>query len=385
MARVLLVHQPVDGGVGRHVGDLARGLDGAGHDVILCGPERPAGAPDRCGHVRLPMGRSLSPGADLRACRGLNAAIAATAPDLVHAHSSKAGAVARLVHVAHPRLPVVYTPHGYAFAGYFERDRERTAYRAIERALSAFGGRIVCVCEAEARLARRVARRRQIRVVHNGIAAPAEEPTIDPAMARLASRGPVIGTVTQLRPGKGVEALLDALPVVLETHPDAQLAIWGDGTERETLRRRAVQLRTDASVHFLGPTTDPLSIIAGAQVFAMPSLAEAFPYVILEAMSMGCPIVSTDVGGVGEAITSGEDGLLVAPGNSDALGDALVTLLDDPALAARLGAGARRRVRSDFTLARMVRGILEVYAELSPRFAEAAMEPSSRPIRAQVS
>jgi glycosyltransferase involved in cell wall biosynthesis len=370
LARVLLVYQPVDGGVGRHVGDLARGLDGAGHDVILCGPERPAGAPDRCGHVRLPMGRSLSPRADLRACRGLNAAIAATAPDLVHAHSSKAGAVARLVHVAHPRLPVVYTPHGYAFAGYFEREGERTVYRAIELALSAFGGRIVCVCEAEARLARRVARRRQIRVVHNGIAQPAAQPGVDPVMARLAGRGPVIGTLTQLRPGKGVETLLDAMPLVRASHPEAQLAIWGDGIELETLRRRAARLGIDASVHFLGPTADPLGVIAGTHVFAMPSLAESFPYVMLEAMSMGRPIVSTDVGGVGEAITSGEEGLLVAPGNPAALGDGLVTLLGDRALANRFGAGAQRRVRNEFTPARMMRGTLEVYAELSPGFAD---------------
>lgn len=331
------------------------------------------------------MGRSLSPRADLRACRGLNAAIAATEPDLVHAHSSKAGAVARLVHVAHPRLPVVYTPHGYAFAGYFEREGERTAYRAIERVLSALGGRIVCVCDAEARLARRVARRRQIRVVHNGIARPAERPVIDPAMARLARQGPLIGTLTQLRPGKGIETLLDALPRVHAVHPNAQLAVWGDGTERERLWRHAVELGIDASVHFLGPTTDPLSIIAGTQVFAMPSLAESFPYVMLEAMSIGCPIVSTDVGGVGEAITSGEHGLLVTPGDSVALGDALVTLLDDPAAAARLGAAARRRVRNDFTLGRMMRGTLEVYGELSSRFAGSSTEPSSRPVRAEAS
>jgi glycosyltransferase involved in cell wall biosynthesis len=380
----MLVHQPVDGGVARHVADLARGLDGAGHDVILCGPERPDGAPDRCAHVRLPMRRPLSPRADLRACRDLNAAIAATAPDLVHAHSSKAGAVVRLVHVAHPHLPVVYTPHGYAYAGYFERDSERTVYRAIERALSALGGCIVCVCEAEARLARRVARRRQIRVVHNGIAPAAEQPALDQTMARLARRGPVIGALTQLRPGKGVETLLDALPRVQRIHPNAQLAIWGDGTERETLRRRALRLGIDASAHFLGPTTDPLSVIAGAQMFTMPSLAEAFPYVILEAMAIACPIVSTDVGGVREAIGSGENGLLVPSGNSEALGEALVTLLDDPAAAARLGAAARRRVRRDFTLAGMIRGILDVYSELSPHFAGAPAQRSSRPTPAQV-
>lgn len=381
----MLVYQPVDGGVDRHVGDLAQGLDGAGHDVILCGPERPDGAPDRCAHVPLPMTRSVSPRADLRAGRALKAAIAATAPDLVHAHSSKAGAVSRLVHLAHPRLPLVYTPHGFAFAGYFERDGERAVYRAIELGLSALGGYIVCVCEAEARLARRVARRRQIRVVHNGIAPAIEQPGIDPTMARLSRRGPVIGALTLLRPGKGVETLLDALPRVQRTHPDAQLAIWGDGTQLEALRRRAVRLGIDASTHFLGPTTDPLGVIAGAQVFTMPSLAEAFPYVILEAMSIACPVVSTDVGGVREAISSGENGLLVAPGNAEALGEALVTLLDDPAAAARLGAAGRRRVRRDFTLAGMMRGILEVYSELSPHFARAPAQQSSRPTPVQMS
>ena len=154
----------------------------------------------------------------------------------------------------------------------------------------------------------------------------------------------------------------------------------GDGAEREALRDRAGQLGIAASVHFLGATSDPLSVIAGAQVFAMSSLAEAFPYVMLEAMSVGCPIVSTDVGGVGEAITSGEEGLLVAPGDPIALGDALALLLDDPALAARLGARARQRVRGEFTLARMMRGILDVYGELEPRFADATTGSPVTPI-----
>lgn len=314
------------------------------------------------------MTRAISPADDLRACRSLSAAVSATSPDLIHAHSSKAGAVTRLVRLAHPRLPLVYTPHGYAFAGHFERKRERVAYQAIEFGLSALGGRILCVCEAEARLARRLARRRQIRVVHNGISSPALAPPVDPMMIELGRRGPVIGTLTQLRPGKGVEMILDALPMVLAVNPDVQVAIWGEGPELQVLRSRAVELRIEASVHFLGTTANPLSALAGSHVFAMTSLAEAFPYVILEAMSVGCPIVASDVGGVSEAIASGETGLLVAPGDAGALSQALISVLNEPRLAQRLGAAARARAHTEFTLEAMLRGTLQVYGELSTSF-----------------
>src|SRR2546429_3162219 len=154
--RVLLCHQPTDGGVGRHVRDIAEGLSEDGFEVILCSPAVPEGTDPALRHVPLDLRRAIVPRTDLAAQVGLARIIAQLRPDVVHAHSSKAGALARLARLARPRLPVLYTPHGVAFAGYFSREIERSAYRAIERALAPLASRIVCVCEAEARLGRPV-------------------------------------------------------------------------------------------------------------------------------------------------------------------------------------------------------------------------------------
>jgi glycosyltransferase involved in cell wall biosynthesis len=362
MTRVLLVHQPIDGGVGRHVADLANGLAGLGYEVTTCGPEPPHGVLGAARHVRLDLRRPVS-STDLGMAARLARIVGHLRPHLVHAHSSKAGAVTRLARLGHPRIPVLYTPHGFAFAGHFDNAAERLAYREAERALGRLTTRVICVCEAEARLARVVVPEARVSVVHNGITVRAGGPP-DPRVQDLMHRGPVVCTLGLLRPGKGVETLVDAVPAVLAHHPDVQIAVWGDGPEREALIRRARRLGVDRAVHFLGPTAAPLSAMRGAAVFVMPSWKESFPYVILEAMSSGVPIVSTDVGGVREAITDGEHGLLVPHQNAAALARAIVLMLGDSELCARLSAFAHRRVKEEFTRRRMLTDLSQLYTEI---------------------
>jgi glycosyltransferase involved in cell wall biosynthesis len=362
--RVLLCHQPTDGGVGRHVADLIDGLSEAGHEVIVCSPAVPSRATRAVRHVPLDLRRAIAPGADLMALRRLASVVRDVRPDVIHAHSSKAGAIVRLARVLAPRTPVVYTPHGYAFAGHFSSSRERAAYRAIERALSPLTSRVLCVCEAEARLARSLGGGSRVRVVHNGIAPPPAGPP-DERLAELAKRGPVVGALTLLRPGKGLETLLDAAPLLTARHPAVQVCIVGEGPDLEQLQARAAALGVADAVHFVGPTEDPLSALRGMSVFVHPSWAESFPYVILEAMAVGLPIVASDVGGIGEAVADGESALLVAPGDAPALADALGALVDDRERAARLAAAALAAL-SDFTREAMIERLTGVYAELAP-------------------
>lgn len=362
MRRVLLVHQPTDGGVARHVTDLAIGLQERGFQAVLCGPSRPAGLPSSCAHIRLDLRRAIAPGADPAAVVRLARIVSEVDPALIHAHSSKAGAVARLAKLLHPRVPVVYTPHGYAFAGHFSRELERSAYREIERMLARLADRVLCVCEAEARLACMVGPAERVRIVHNGIE-PAGAGPVDRRVAELTADGPVVCALTLLRPGKGIETLIDALPAVLAEHPRARIAIGGDGPDLEALRARARRLDVAEAVHFLGQSPDPLSLLRGAQIFVHPSWAESFPYVILEAMSLGLPIAASDVGGVGEALSDGESGALVAPRDARALARALIELLGNPARAARMGAAAKLRFEQRFTRARMIEGVVGVYEE----------------------
>ena len=118
-------------------------------------------------------------------------------------------------------------------------------------------------------------------------------------VAALRAAGhPVLATVTLLRPGKGIETLLDALPAVLAAHPEVRLAIAGTGVDRDGLESRARALGVSHAVRFLGFTTDSATVLRGADLFVSPSWAESFPYVILEAMALGVPVVATRVGGL---------------------------------------------------------------------------------------
>jgi glycosyltransferase involved in cell wall biosynthesis len=362
VTRILLVHQPVDGGVARHVSDLFTGLTASGYEVVLCGPALPAGTPMDAPHKALAFPRAVAPRADLAALRGFASIVSAVRPDLIHAHSSKAGAVARLGRLVHPRTPVLYTPHGYAFAGFFERDIERFAYREAERVLAPLARRVIAVCAAEARLAATIGPARRIRVVHNGVD-PADDGPGDPQMRELARRGPVICVLTLLRPGKGVETLIDALPAVLAAHPEVQVAIVGEGPDREALLTRTRTRGVASAVHFLGPSVDPMGVLRVADVFVLPSWAESFPYVILEAMSVGVAIVASAVGGITEAIDDGQSGLLVPARDVGATASALVALLGDREQRARLGTSARQRVELRFSRAAMIESIVRVYEE----------------------
>ncbi|TMM19595.1 MAG: glycosyltransferase family 4 protein [Actinobacteria bacterium] len=372
--RVLLCHQPTDGGVGRHIADLIDGLTGAGHELIVCSPAMPGGLRASVRHVQLDLRRAVAPRADAAAITRFGRIVRDVRPELIHAHSSKAGAIARLARIASPRTPVVYTPHGYAFAGFFSHAAERRLYRGIERALSPLAARVVCVCEAEARLARTIGPPSRVRVIHNGIAPPTPG-GVDPRLAELGRRGPVIGTLTQLRPGKGLPTLLAAAPLVLERHANVQLAIVGEGPDLEQLREQAHALGVAGAVHFVGPRDDPLRALRGMDVFVHPSWAEAFPYVILEAMALGLAIVASDVGGIGEAIVHGESGLLAPPRDERALAGALHQLLSDRERAAQLARGALLR-SGCFPRERMIERLSSAYAEIVPP--RAAVRPLLR-------
>ena len=293
--------------------------------------------------------------ADLRAVR----------PDLIHAHSSKAGAIARVGRILHPQVPVIYTPHGYAFNGFFENELERFVYRQTERALAQLTSFVIAVCGAEAKLACTVGPVRRVRVVHNGIGQAPTGPG-DPRVLELTGRGPVICTLTQLRPGKGVETLIDALPPVLAHDPRVQVALVGDGPLRESLMSRARSVGVAHAVHFLGEHGDPIAVLRAADIFVLPSWAEAFPYVMLEAMSVGLPIVATRVGGIPEALTDNATGLIVAPRDPLPLARALIELLADRELRVRLGDAATRMV-TKFSLTTMVDGVTGVPGRRSVR------------------
>lgn len=363
MARILMVNRPDEGGAFEHVAALSKGVAEAGHEVAVCGPLAHRAADLDVEVIPVDIVRSLSPTSDARSVAVLARVLRRFRPDLIHAHGSKGGVMARLARVGRPTAPLVHTPHGFAFAGYFSNKRERIAFKVAERVLSPLTSRVTCVCEAEAALAATVCSAEKIRVVYNGIEPPASPPPRED-LAALRESGPVICAISGLRPGKGIETLIDALPCVLERSPAVRVVIAGGGSERDPLRERAGRLGVTGALRMIGETNDVYGVLAAADLFVAPSWAESFPYSVLEAMALGLPIVATDVGGVGEAIEDEVTGLLVPARNSKALGAAVSDLLDDRARAVRLGQAAAKRLQERFTLRQMIERTLAVYDEL---------------------
>ena len=226
--------------------------------------------------------------------------------------------------------------------------------------------RMLCVCEAERRVAARLVPGRRTRVVYNGIRG-FEAVQRDPELEGLRGRGPVICAVTELQEPKGVETLIEAMPHVLASNPTVTLLVAGDGPLRDRITDQIERLDVGAAVVLLGDVQDVTAVYGAADCFVSAGWSESFPYAVLEAMSVGLPIVATDVGGVGEAIEDGVTGRLVPPHSATELGAAIGELLADREVAERLGASARDRMHARFNFDSMLEGTLGVYSELGLR------------------
>ena len=173
-----------------------------------------------------------------------------------------------------------------------------------------------------------------------------------------------IGCVARMDRAKGVLYLLDAFAQLARKYQQLQLVLVGDGDAFQELRSRIEQYdlsdRVEMHGHYHGSIDELLCTL---DIYLFPSLWEGFPYSIIEAMSAGCTIISTKVGGIPEAIRDGENGLLIDPASTAAIADAIEKLIRDPNLRARLGASARKRFTQKFSLASMEVNALQVLAK----------------------
>jgi len=185
---------------------------------------------------------------------------------------------------------------------------------------------------------------------------------VSPAAARPADPAvpQTVLTVARLDPQKGLHDLVAAAALV----PEARVMVVGEGPERRALETRIAHLGLGDRVHLLGFRSDVPDLLAGSDLFVLPSLFEGLPLSILEAMAAGKPVVATAIGGNDEAVVDGATGLLVPPGDPRALADAIRALLRDPERRRRLGEAGRRRAEAEFSAPAMVRRVAAVYDEL---------------------
>ncbi|MBW7865277.1 MAG: glycosyltransferase family 4 protein [Candidatus Hydrogenedens sp.] len=271
--------------------------------------------------------------------------------DLVHTHNYRATLLAA---AALRRLPRVISCHGIV------RDGARVRrWQALERrAMRGAAAVVACSESVRVELAGLGVPEARVSVVRNG--APAPRPA-DPAEVEslrlrlgLPREKPVLLYAGRLDAGKGVETLIEA--AALERH--WRCVVAGDGPLRATLERLARD--TEAPVLFAGQQADMAPWYALADAVALPSESEALPMTLIEAAASGTPVIASNVGGVPEVVVPGETGLLVPPGDPNALARALQEL-EEPETRACMGAAAHVRWAAHFTLQRMAQEMAAVY------------------------
>lgn len=280
--------------------------------------------------------------------------------DVVHTHNTGAFIDGGLAALLAGRPTLVHTEHGRVFP-------DRLRYLVAEHLLARLAHRVVGVSEKTVTDLHRFERiaRRKLALIPNGIELDAYATRIDRAAKRrelhLPPAGPILGLTARLDQAKGITYLLQALPRLLARHPDLSVVIAGTGALQAALEAEARSLGVAHRVAFLGVRMDVAELLQLFDVFALPSVREGLPMALIEAMSAGCAIVATDVGGVGTLVRTDDTGLLIPPRSPEALATAISRLLDDPALRRRLGAAAQRVAHERYDAAAMTRRYERLY------------------------
>jgi glycosyltransferase involved in cell wall biosynthesis len=213
----------------------------------------------------------------------------------------------------------------------------------------------------------------KIVVIPNGHASRSPTQSADDMRARYRKEighdddGILVLSVGRLAEQKGHIYLLEAIPAIVKQFPKTVFAIAGDGLQRAELEARSEQLGISQSVRFLGTRSDVPELLQMADIFVLPSLWEGFPIALLEAMEAGLPVIATRVEGVEEIIVDGSNGLLLPPGDPEALQFALQRMLAQPDLRVNLGTAGKTLVQGTFRLDQMGRKYESLFLRLLER------------------
>ncbi|MGW0858001.1 glycosyltransferase [Streptomyces sp. NPDC002690] len=361
--KILHLVQPVEGGVARVVVDLVRAQVRAGlRPAVACPPDSPLAARASAAGAEVHDWRAVrNPGPGLaREIAGARSLVREHRPQVVHAHSAKAGLAGRLA--VRGRIPTVFQPHAWSF----EAVRGGTASTALkwERFGARWADRVLCVSASERLAGERAGIAARWSVILNGIDLAHFRPADagDRAAARAAlglpDGPPLLVCVGRLSRQKGQDVLLEAWRAM--PPGAARLALVGSGPEEARLRGAA-----PADVLFAGAADDVRPWIHAADAVVLPSRWEGMALAPLEAMACGRPVVMTDVAGARESLPPGQDAhCLVPPDDPDAMAAALTALLSDAGLRTRLGSAAQLHARAVFDVRRTAAEVTLLYQEL---------------------
>jgi glycosyltransferase involved in cell wall biosynthesis len=375
--QVLLISKST-GGVGEYLRWIANGLDKSRFKLtVACMSTGGKALADQLSQqsgvsaVYIPMVRYLiEPFSDSLAFIRLARLIRRQKFDLIHAHASKPGFLGRLAAIG-SRVPVIFSPHGFSF----HRGKGPTVariYAILERIAARYlTAKIIIVAQAEYKLAQEfgVGKKDQFITIHSGIEMTEYDNPVDPIAIRRSLQVPVdtplVGAVGRLNAQKHPLNLIKAAELIHEKRPDIHFVWVGDGPLLEAALKAVRAANLHEVFHFPGYRADISQIMKCLDCFALPSLWEAFPLTVLEAMAAGIPVVATNVDGVPEAVIDQETGILVPPQISTELAKGILHILDNPEISLSMGQAGNDRVKQMFTRGKMLEKLEQVYINVA--------------------
>jgi glycosyltransferase involved in cell wall biosynthesis len=298
----------------------------------------------------------------LRAMMAYLAALARGDADLVHIHFAAGASIYRKsAFILISRLfgiPVVAHAHAGMFPAFY-RSRGRLGKNYIRFVLGRLQ-RLIVLSGEWVNFYQDLCPRVAIVVVPNHVVLPAVADRV-----RARERPPIVLTLGRLGRNKGTYDLLQVIPAILREFPDAEFWFGGDG-EVEIVRRQVEQEPWADHVRLLGWVSgrDKEKAFQQCSLFVLPSYAEGMPMAVLEAMSYGLPVVATPVGGVPQIVAGNRTGLLVPPGDTSALAEAILRVLREPEMALALGNAARAVVCTGYDARHLTERLTEVYGSV---------------------
>lgn len=305
------------------------------------------------------------PGVDFRCARRLGRLIRAERVEIIHAHQYTPFAYS-MMSVLGRRPPVLFTEHGRWFPDLPRRKRivfNRLMLRKRDRVVGVGQSVRRALVENEGIPADRVG------VIYNGVdLAPYEGEPVDRAAVRreigIGEEAFVIIQVARLDALKDHKTAVRTMQRVSEHHRDALLVLVGEGPECEAIQAEISRLALGDRVLMLGLRDDVPRLLAAADLFLLTSVSEGIPLTLIEAMAARLPVVSTNVGGVGEVIADGECGLLRPSGDDAQLAEAILSLAADPERRREMGERGHQRAHELFSELRMHEGYCRLYEEM---------------------
>ena len=315
------------------------------------------------------LGREIAPLSDTRALFGLVRLMRAWRPAIVHTHTAKAGLLGRIAARA-ARVPtVVHTFHGHVLRGYFSPPKEKL-FRGLESFLARAADALVAVSDSVKRdlVELGVAPAPKIRVIPLGLELASLAGTLPRGTlrreAKIPDDAPLVGIVGRLVPIKDVPSFLTAARRVRERRPDARFAVVGDGEERAALEQQSLSLGLADAVHFFGWRRDLAAVYGDLDVVVNASRNEGTPVALIEALAAARPVVATAVGGTPDLLGQDERGLLVPPGEPEALANAVVAVLEGSEASRRRAQAGREHVLTQHSSERLFHDMDALYREL---------------------